>query len=52
MQKEQSFISDGLTTMSNDHMGIDVEEIPYITPLSSQLRGLNSSSSSNFPGVC
>ena len=35
MQKEQSFIIDGLTTMSNDDMGTDVEEMAYITQLSS-----------------
>ena len=52
MQKEQSFIIDGLTTMSNDDMGIDVEDMPYITPLSSQIWGLSSYSSSNLPCVC
>ena len=52
MQKEQSFISGGLTTTSNDEMGIDVEEMPYITPLSSQICVLSSYSSSNLNGVC
>ena len=52
MQKEQSFISDGLTTMSNDDMSIDVELMSYITPLSSQIWGLSSYSLSNLLGVC
>ena len=45
MHKEQSFTSDGLTTKSNGDMGIDVEEMPYITPLLSQIWGLSSYSS-------
>ena len=50
MQKEQSFISGGLTTMSNDDMGIDVEEMSYITPLSIFRSTLNLEQCANMGG--